>query len=134
MQPQRRARLASVILQEMASVIPREVKDPRVPSVTFTNVEVTPDGGQATVFFMLLGGRGDLSEKEADRIVRDCITGLTSASGFLRRHLSRALSVRQVPTLIFKEDRGLENATRVHELLRQIATGDGTPSDQGSSS
>jgi ribosome-binding factor A len=134
MQPQRRARLASVILQEMASVIPREVKDPRVPSLTFTNVEVTQDGGQATVFFMLLGGRGDLSEKEADRIVRDCITGLTSASGFLRRHLSRALSVRQVPTLIFKEDRGLENATRVHELLRQIGTGDGTPSDQGSSS
>ncbi len=134
MQPQRRARLASVILEELASVVPREVKDPRVPSLTFTNVQVTQDGGQATVFFMLLGGRMGMAEKEADKMVRDCITGLTSASGFLRRHLSRVLSVRQVPTLVFKEDRGLENATRVHELLRQIGTpGDGEKPDGGGS-
>ncbi len=118
-------------------MVPREVKDPRVRSLTFTNVEVTQDGGQATVYFMLLGGRGDLPEKEADKIIRDCINGLTSASGFLRRHLSRALSVRQTPTLVFKEDRGLENATRVHELLRQIGTdgpgnsGTGTNGDGG---
>jgi ribosome-binding factor A len=127
MQETRRARLQAVIQEELSQVVPREVKDPRIPTVTFTSVEVTQDGSQATVFVAILGGAAGghdgappLSDEGAKQRFKDCIAGLTSASGFLRRHLAKVLSVRHIPQLIFKEDRGFENSLRVHELLKQI--------------
>jgi ribosome-binding factor A len=133
----RRARLSTVIQQELSVVVPREVKDPRVPSVTFTRVEVTQDGGQATVWVSILGGaKGGhdgtpaLSDEAANQRMEDCIEGLDSASGYLRRHLAKILTVRHIPTLIFKEDRGFENTLRVHELLREISTIDSMPRDE----
>jgi ribosome-binding factor A len=128
MQETRRARLQAVIQQELSVFISREVKDPRVPPVTLTAVEVTPDGGQATIFVAILGGAQGghdgappLSDKGAKLRMQDCLDGLNSASGFMRRHLAQILTVRHVPALVFKEDRGFENAIRVHELLKQIS-------------
>lgn len=124
----RRARLAAVIQQELSQVVSREVKDPRVPAVTFTRVEVTQDGSQATVFIAILGGAQGghdgappLSEQGAKNRMQDCLDGLGSASGYLRRHLAGVLTVRHIPSLIFKEDRGFENTNRVHELLKKIS-------------
>ena len=127
MQETRRMRLQAVIQEELASVVPREVKDPRVPPVTFTSVEVSQDGSLATVFVAILGGAQGghdgappLSEKGAQLRMKDCLEGLTSASGYLRRHLAKILTVRHIPSLVFREDRGFENVIRVHELLRKI--------------
>ncbi len=129
MQETRRARLQSVIIEELSQVV-RGLKDPRIPSVTFTSCEVTQDGSQATVYVSILGGgqqpeglsdtEAAAHEKQAKKRIKDCIEGLTSASGFLRRHLAKILTVRHIPTLIFKEDRGFENTLRVHELLKKI--------------
>lgn len=126
----RRARLEAVILEELSIVIPREVKDPRVPALTITAVKVTQDGSQATVMISILGNllRGSGEEgaqneaetKMRQKEMKDCLEGLASASGYLRRHLARVLTIRHVPTLVFKEDRGLENVLRVNELLKQI--------------
>lgn len=127
MQATRRMRLQAVIQEELSQVVPREVKDPRVPPVTFTAVEVSHDGSQATIFVAILGGAEGghdgappLSETGAKLRMKDCIAGLTSASGYLRRHLAKVLSVRHIPSLSFREDRGFENATRVHDLLKKI--------------
>lgn len=129
MQATRRLRLQAVIQEELSVVVPREVKDPRIPLVTFTQVEVTPDGSQATVYVSILGAgtvlEGQSEEQaaqDAQREMKACLEGLTSASGFLRRHLARVLNVRHIPTLIFKEDRGLANTLRVHELLKKISS------------
>src|SRR3954452_58206 len=96
MQETRRARLQAVIQEELAQVVPREVRDPRVPAVTFTSVQVTQDGSQATVFVSILGGAQGghdgappLSEKGAELSMKDCLEGLGSASWSLRRHLAR---------------------------------------------
>jgi ribosome-binding factor A len=128
MQENRRGRLAAVILQELSRVVPREVKDPRVPTVTFTEVEVTEDGSEAKVYFAILGGPrgvidGDippLSEEAARLRVQDCMAGLNSAAGFLRRHLAKVLTIRHIPKLQFKSDQGLENSARVFDLLKKI--------------
>ncbi|MEN9723192.1 MAG: hypothetical protein RJB38_1178 [Pseudomonadota bacterium] len=138
MQPIRRARLEAVILEELSKVVPRELKDPRIAAMTFTSCQVTPDGSQATVLFTLLGaqvlstetqGTPEEIEKQLekqnaaqDRKIQDCVQGLTSASGFLRRHLAQVLTVRHIPTLVFKADRGFENTYRVHELLKKISS------------
>lgn len=129
MQATRRLRLQAVIQEELSMVVPREVKDPRIPLVTFTQVEVTPDGSQATVYVSILGAGTVLegqteeqAQKQAQQEMKSCLEGLTSASGFLKRHLARVLNIRHIPNLIFKEDRGLANTLRVHELLKKIST------------
>jgi ribosome-binding factor A len=127
MQPIRRARLEAVILEELSKVVFRELKDPRIAPITFTSCRVTPDGSQATVFITLLGSQL-LEEKDSEKKLKSSIDGLSSAAGFLRRHLARALTVRHIPTLLFKEDKGFENTYRVHELLKKIST---EPSGQG---
>jgi ribosome-binding factor A len=121
-------RLQAVIQEELSTFVPKEVKDPRVAPVTFTAVEVTQDGSQATVYVSIFGGAQGghdgappLSEKGAKLRMQDCLDGLTSAAGFMRKHLARVLTVRHIPQLIFREDRGLENANRVHSLLKQIS-------------
>lgn len=128
----RRARLEAVILEELSIVIPREVKDPRVPPLTLTSVKVTPDGSQATVMISILGnslsgiaesGDDQTEAKARQKEMKDCLEGLSSASGYLRRHLARVLTIRHIPSLIFKEDRGLENVLRVNELLKEIGSG-----------
>ncbi len=108
----RRARLENLIQSEI-SLIVRKVKDPRVPpSVTFTQVQLTDDGKQATVF---------VSSMDEEAQPTNFITGLTSAAGYFRKHLAKALTVRHIPLLIFKHDKGIENSIRVHELLDQIS-------------
>jgi ribosome-binding factor A len=122
-QDTRKARLASVIQQELSLAV-RSIKDPRVPSVTFTSVEVAQDGSQATVYVMVLGGSGSLGDHSDRAAIRDALEGLKSASGYLRRHLAKILTVRHIPSLIFKEDKGLANVSRVHELLKEVETRD----------
>jgi len=134
LQPVRRARLEAVILEELSKVVPRELKDPRITSVTFTGCQVTPDGSQATVLVTLLGAHaleGDENAKareENEKKLQACIKGLNSSAGFLRRHLASVLTVRHIPTVVFKADKGFENTYRVHELLKKIST---EPSSEG---
>lgn len=124
----RRARLEAVILEELSMVIAREVKDPRVPPLTITSVKVTQDGSQATVMITLLGKSlgGESDSPAHQKEMRECLEGLSSASGYLRRHLAQALTVRHIPSLIFKEDRGLDNVLRVNELLKEIGSTSGS--------
>ncbi len=108
----RRARLQSMIREEIATALARDIKDPRVDAITLTSVEVTADGSHATIFFSRFGATPEQ--------IRDSLAGLASASGFLRKKLGPVLKLRHIPTLSFKEDRGFENVFRVNELLREI--------------
>jgi ribosome-binding factor A len=131
MQEMRKQRLASVILQEL-SIAVRSIKDPRVPTVTFTHAELADDGSQATISVMILGGRGSLGDHDDRDEIRDCLEGLKSASGYLRRHLAKILTVRHIPSLLFREDRGLANVSRVHELLKEVERNDKAAASDGS--
>lgn len=96
-------------------MVSRELKDPRIPPLTFTAVEVSQDGSQAVVYVSILGGGASTDQ------MKECLEGLKSSSGFLRRHLASVLTIRHVPQLLFKEDRGIENASRVYTLLKTIS-------------
>lgn len=119
MQTTRRERLQSLIRQEVATLLEKDVRDPRIPSLTITSVVLTQDAKQATILFTFPGS--DKEEEGKNSPIAECISGLQSASGYIRKHLAKALTVRHVPALVFKQDRGLENTVRVHELLKQIA-------------
>lgn len=114
------------MLEEITRLLSREVKDPRIPSMTVTKIELTEDAECATVYFTLLGSLiQNPDETESERESRDleieeCRRGLSSSAPFLRRSLAKAMGIRHIPELRFKPDRGLENVTRVNELLRAI--------------
>jgi ribosome-binding factor A len=105
---QRTERIADVLRAELAELLLREVRDPRVRLATVSRIEVAADLGHALVHVSVLG---DEDQRRA------AVAGLESAGGFLRRELARRLSLRQVPALRFALDRGAEHSLRIEELL-----------------
>lgn len=104
-------RVNQLLREELARLVRREVKDPRVRGVTVTDVEATPDLAHAKVFVRTL--------RDEDP-VEEAIQGLESAEGWLRRKLGKELHIRRVPEFEFEADRTLEKARRIEELLDQV--------------
>jgi ribosome-binding factor A len=106
----RTEQVADLIKEVLSELLEREVKDPQMGFVTLTDVEVTPDLRNARVYFSVLGDEAAVQESQA---------ALERAAGFLRRELSRRLTIRYVPELHFVLDRSVERSQRIADLLRQ---------------
>jgi ribosome-binding factor A len=104
--PNRGFQVADQIQRDLAELIARELKDPRVGMVTINAVEVTPDYAHAKVFFSLLNGNPE-----------ETLAGLTAAAGFLRAGLFKRLHIHTVPTLHFVFDRTTERAADMNALI-----------------
>jgi ribosome-binding factor A len=104
----RRARIADQIQRELAELIRTELRDPRVPMVTLTGVEVSGDQSHAKVFFTVLG---------EEAVALEALEGLRRAAGFLRTGISRRLSTRSVPELHFAHDTSVERGMRLSKLI-----------------
>ena len=98
--------VADQIQRDLADLIARELKDPRVGMVTLQAVEITPDYAHAKVFFSVLGGDPELTAE-----------GLNQAAGFLRSALFKRLHIPTVPTLHFVFDRTPERASDMNALI-----------------
>jgi ribosome-binding factor A len=115
MERKRADRIADLILKELAEVLLRRVKDPRVADITLTNVEVSPDLRHAKVYYSLLGD----DEKRSKAIV-----GLESARGFVKRELGKRLQLRRMPDLSFYFDASLEHGSHIDRLLAELKESD----------
>ncbi len=104
--PNRSYQVADQIQRDLAELIARELKDPRVGMVTLQGVEVTPDYAHAKVYFSVLTGD---PAKTAE--------GLNQAAGFLRNGLFKRLHIHTVPTLHFHFDRTTERAADMSALI-----------------
>jgi ribosome-binding factor A len=104
-------RLNEQLRREISDILRRDVRDPRIGIPTVTRVEVTPDLWMARVF---VRAAGNAEERAA------ALEGLDGAAAFIRREL-RGLKVRRVPELRFEIDQTLEHASRIEELLREVA-------------
>jgi ribosome-binding factor A len=104
--PNRGFQVADQIQRDLAELIARELKDPRVGMVTINAVEVTPDYAHAKVFFSLLTGDP-----------QEAVDGLNAAAGFLRNALFKRLHIHTVPTLHFVFDRTTERAADMNALI-----------------
>jgi ribosome-binding factor A len=115
MHPYKRSeRLGEVLLAEISEVIARDLKDPRIGFVTLTRVEMSDDLRYAKVFASIIG-----SPAEKARTLQ----GLSSATGYIRRHLGRALRLRYTPEITFLLDESLEHGANIAQLLRQLEAG-----------
>jgi ribosome-binding factor A len=104
-------KVGGVIKEEISRMLLREVKDPRIGFVTITKVKVSRDLRLVKVYFSVLG---EQSARE------DCLRGLNSAMGFMRRELGKRVRLRYVPEIVFSFDPSLEYMGRVAELIHQI--------------
>jgi ribosome-binding factor A len=101
-------KIADRIQVIVAEMLERRIKDPRLGFVTVTDVRVTGDTQQATVFYTVLGEEADLASSAA---------ALESAKGILRSEVGKQLGMRHVPTLTFIHDALPENARHLDEVL-----------------
>jgi ribosome-binding factor A len=106
----RTERLAEEIREEVAAIIGRGVKDPRVGFVTVTRVALNPDLRTAHVN---VGVLGDQAERDKT------LAALRKAAGFIRRELGQRVRMRHTPELVFHYDAGLDATDRIAQLLAE---------------
>jgi len=106
----------SVRVREIvASVIERQVKDPRLGMVTVTDTRMTPDLHEATVFYTVWGD---------DAVRADTAAALESAKGIIRSAVGRATGLKTTPTITFVLDAVPENARHIEEVLERARHAD----------
>ena len=107
----RQERLAEQSRDQVAQMLVRELKDPRIGFTTVTRVELSPDLQHARVLISVL------ADAEAQQ---KTLEGLTSASGYLRHEIAHRLRLRRAPEMVFVLDRGAEASEKIEELLRKL--------------
>ena len=111
MESRRPHRVADLLLHEIAWVLQREIKDPRIGFVTLTAVEMNPDLKVARVYYTVLGEQAQ---------VEDTARGLESARSYIRRSVGKRLHLRAVPEIRFLYDASVERGLRTQMIIERI--------------
>lgn len=105
-------RVAQEILKDVNHILRKKVRDPRVQDVSITDVKVTGDLQQATIFYSILSDKAS-AKKSAQE-------GLDKVSGLVRSELGKQLSLYKTPEIEFVLDESVEYGSRIDELLRGL--------------
>lgn len=111
MEKLRTSRVAEQMKKEIGEIVNQKLKDPRIGFVTITDVVVTNDLQQATVYVSVLGDEDEKSES---------LAGLQQATGFVRSEVSNRIRLRKVPEITFTFDDAHEHGNRIEEILKQL--------------
>lgn len=99
----------------VAQMLERRVKDPRLGFVTITDVRMTGDGQQASVFYTVMGDETARAETAA---------ALKSATGIIRSEVGKQLGTRITPSIQFFLDAVPETAKEIEDLLAKAKASD----------
>ncbi|HIX61215.1 MAG TPA: 30S ribosome-binding factor RbfA [Candidatus Halomonas stercoripullorum] len=110
-------RVGDQLQKELAVLIQREVKDPRLGMVTVSGVTVSRDFGYADVYVTLLG-------EDSPERVKENLKVLRQAGGFLRSQIARRIKLRHVPELRFHYDESVVRGQRLSSLIEQAVSSD----------
>lgn len=110
-QNKRSVRVADLLLQEVAELLSRKVKDPRVAGVTLTGVEMSNDLKHAKIYFSHLGETEDVKRAKG---------GLESAKGFIKREIGQHLDLRYIPEMVFIHDPSLKKGAEMEKLFEKL--------------
>ncbi|HEB87397.1 MAG TPA: 30S ribosome-binding factor RbfA [Gammaproteobacteria bacterium] len=111
----RARRVGEQIQRELAVLIQREIKDPRLGMLTVSAVEVSRDLSLAKVFVTVFNEEHDMVQT---------LDILNHAAGFLRHCLGKNMSLRSVPTLKFIYDASVSKGDRLSSLIDQAVSAD----------
>ncbi|UAY78472.1 30S ribosome-binding factor RbfA [Pasteurella canis] len=110
-------RVAQEIQKEIAVILQREVKDPRIGMVTVSDVEVSSDLAYAKVFVTFLFDHDEAA-------IETGMKGLDKASPYIRSLLGKAMRLRIVPEIRFVYDRSLIEGMRMSNLVTNVVRQD----------
>jgi ribosome-binding factor A len=114
--PSNRAlKVADRIKEVIAMTLETKVKDPRLGFVTITDVRVTGDLQQASIFYTVLGD---------DDARAGTAAALSSSKGMIRREVGAALGLRITPTIEFFADGLQESASAMNDLMSSVKAAD----------
>ncbi|MFD0049353.1 30S ribosome-binding factor RbfA [Actinomycetes bacterium NPDC127524] len=108
-------RVGEQMKKELSEIIGRKIKDPRIGFVTVTDVSVTGDLQQATVYISVLG---DAEQRE------NTLKGLAKAKGFIRSEIGQRIRLRKTPEISFEFDESIDYGNRIETLIHQIHSED----------
>lgn len=106
-------RVAEQLREEIIQIVGFELSDPRLETVTVTDVRVSQDLRDASIYVTVEGD-------EAEHF--QALVALRHAAPFVRRQIGLALSLRHAPVLHFVRDTVEEQAARVYQLLDGLVT------------
>lgn len=107
----RSSRIGELLQTEVADLLLRQLKDPRLRMATVSRVEVSADLRHACIYISHMG-----SEEEQ----KAALEGFRRAAGFIRGQLGRQLKLRYVPELVFKLDTAIAYGVRISRLLHEL--------------
>lgn len=124
----RTKRLGEEIKRIISQLLLTEIKDPRLAGkfISITDVEVTSDGSYATCYVTVMsctqGDRNiDIDDEQKSKDEKtEVIDGLKRAAGLMRTEISKKLSIRHVPELIFKIDSSMEYGNHIEKVIREL--------------
>ena len=107
----RPTRVGELLQAEIAQLLLRQLKDPRLSMVTISRVEVSSDLRHACIYISRIG-----SETEQ----RAALQGFEHAAGFIRGQLGKQLKLRYTPELTFKLDTTIAYGVRISRILHDL--------------
>ncbi|MFN8194871.1 MAG: 30S ribosome-binding factor RbfA [Nocardioidaceae bacterium] len=110
-------KIADRIKVIVAEMMERRIKDPRLGFATVTDVRVTGDTQQATVFYTVLGD-------DDEKALAGTAAALESAKGLIRSEVAKQLGMRHAPTIEFVHDALPETARHLDEVLERARQSD----------
>lgn len=117
----RSQRVAQEMQKEIAIILQREIKDPRIGMATVSGVDLSRDLAYGKVFVTFFSISNDKNESE---MVKEGITALNEASGFIRSLLGKAMRLRIIPELTFEYDSSLVDGMRMSNLVSNVIRDD----------
>src|ERR1044072_7103490 len=107
----RTERVADTLKEEIAQIVGYELEDPRLTSVTVTDVRLSSDKRAARVYVTVAG-----NEEEH----KAALAALKHAAPYVRKQLGFALNLPRTPEIHFVRDRVEEEGERVDQLLYEM--------------
>lgn len=113
MQNYRPTRVAELLQSEIADLLLRQLKDPRLSMATISRVDVSADLREARVYVSRVGDENEQKETMA---------GFVRATGFIRSQLGKRLKLRYAPNLTFLLDTAIADGVRISRLLHNLTS------------
>ena len=120
----RTQRIGDQMQRELALLIQREIKDPRLGLITITGVDVSRDLSHAKIFITIMGQDDD------EEAVKGNLRSLNEAAGFLRMQLGKSMKLRTVPQLHFNYDASIRRGVELSSLIERAVAEDRKHSDE----
>jgi ribosome-binding factor A len=108
----RPSRVGHAFQRELGEVLNRGLKDPRIKGlVTVTGVKMAPDLRDVTAYVSVLG---------EERVRVETLEGLTAATSYLQREVSKRLKLRYVPHLRFAYDPSVAEGDKIERIFKEL--------------